>query len=279
MSWILWLLTTSWLAACGRLEFDALVPAPPGGPPDTATPDAAMPDTAMADAPPDNPPEPAPNLEVATALALNTQCGDASGMPAQLEVTNRGTADLVISSASVPGASPFRVTQVPPRIAPGATAMITVVPPMAIVGTDRAGTTFDDTLTLRTNAGDRRVALVATVTGANIDLQMPAGATTLQFTAASGCPAPQTVVVTNTGTAAITIDQLAANGVAFSGFSGGSIGAGTSKTTTVRPFTNGACAAVGMLGYQAASGASGLCVTTEFQVTLSIMSSSSCFCS
>jgi hypothetical protein len=117
------------------------------------------------------------------------------------------------------------------------------------------------------------------VIGANIDLQMPAGATALQFTAASGCPAPQTVVVKNTGNAAITIDQLAANGVAFSGFSGGSIAAGASMTTTVRAFTMSSCAAVGTLGYHAASGAPELCATTELEVTLSIMSSSSCFCS
>lgn len=282
MSSILWLFTASWLASCGRLEFDALVPsssgdladAPLGEPPADATPADAVPT--------DIAPAPAAALEVADTLALTTQCGaNPSTAPTQLAVKNTGTADLVIDSASLPTDSKFRLTLIPTQIAPGATAMITVVPPMAVVGTDRANAQFSETLTLKTNAGDRAIALTASVLGANIDLQTPAGATALSFIASSGCPAPQNVVVKNTGNASINIDALVANGVAFSGFSGGAIPPGATRTTMVRPFTVGQCAASGTLGYEPASGASGLCATTVLQVTLSLSSSSgaSCFCS
>jgi hypothetical protein len=283
VSWFLWLLTSSWLAACGRFEFDALGSAPPGDPPGTPPGDppgdAPPGDAPPGDAPPDNADNtPAPVLQVATMLALDALCGvPPDTIPVQLAVTNTGTADLVIDSATVPDASEFGVSPGPTQIAPGATEMITVRPPRADIGTHRAGTMVTDTLTLQTNAGTREVALVATVVGANIDLQMPAGATELRFTSSSDCPAPQTVVVRNTGNAAITIDQLVANGVAFSGFSGGSIARGTSVTTAVRPFTTSECAASGRLVYEAASG---LCATTELDVTLDITgSSSSCFCS
>jgi hypothetical protein len=274
VSWVLWQLTATWLAGCGRFDFDPLSSSKAGELSDAAVADVAVP----ADAPPDIAPL-TPALQVPPTLALNTLCGgDPNTTPALLEVTNTGTADLVIDSATLPGTSRFKLGQVPPRIAPGATEKITVVPPGATIGTDRATAVFDETLTLATNAGTRTVALVATVQGANVDLQMPAGVTQLLLSASSGCPA-RDVVVKNTGTTAITIDQLAANGVAFSGFSGGAIAPGASQTTTVRAFTNGACAASGTLAYQAASGASGLCATTVLEVTLNIMSSSSCFCS
>jgi hypothetical protein len=277
VSWVLWQLTATWLVGCGRFDFDALSSSKPSELPDAPIADVAVPaDAPPADAPPDTPP-PTPALQVPPTLALNTLCGgDPNNTPALLEVTNTGTADLVIDSATLPGTSRFKLGQVPPRIAPGATGKITVVPPVATVGTDRATAVFDETLTLATNAGTRTVALVATVQGANVDLQMPAGVTQLMF---SSCSSPQTVTVKNTGTTSITIGQLAASDAAFSGFSGGTIAPGASQTTMVRAFTNGACAASGTLAYQAASGASGLCTTTVLQVTLNIMSSSSCFCS
>lgn len=281
ISTILWLLTTSWLAACGRFEFDPIKLGAPGGTPD-ASADAPPDDARPGDAPPGN--LPAPVLEVVAMRALDTLCGsDPNDTPAQIEVSNSGTADLVITSATVPAASRFKVTQVPSRIAPGATEKITVIPPMAVVGTDRASTTFEDTLALRTSAGDRDIALVATVVGANIDLEMPAGATELLFAASSGCPGPQTVVVRNTGNAAgATVAAYGSSDAptfGLGGFSGGSIPAGATRTTTLRALTSGECAASGVFAYDAPPGPSNLCTTTTLQVTLDITSGSSCFCS
>src|SRR4051812_16654179 len=220
VSWILWQLTATWLVGCGRFDFDPLSLSRPGELADAPIADAAEPP----DATPDSAPPLAPALQVAPTLALTTLCGgDPTNTSAQLDITNTGTADLVINSATLAAASKFKLGQVPPRIAPGATETITVVPPMATVGTDRATSVFDDTLTLQTNAGTHTVALAATVQGANVDLTMPAGATQLLLSSSSGCPAQQTVVVKNTGTTAITIDQLVANGAAFGGFSGGAI--------------------------------------------------------
>jgi hypothetical protein len=286
---VLWLLTTVWLAACGRLGFDELgdgagkpLPDAPIAPDDgqiavadAATPDAPGPPDAPPDAPPDTPPA-APKLEVASSLALVTTCG-AAPAERELVVTNTGTAELTIASATATNA--FAVTSGPTAIAAGDSATFTIAPPMAVVGTDRGGASKTGTLTLMTNAGTQTVALQATVQGANIAVS----AANVAFTATNGsCPAPRTVTISNTGNTSIAIEQLFASGVTLSGFTGGTIDANSSTSVTIEPARCGAASTA--LAFDAASGASGdnaLCVTATVNITLNIAASSSsgCACS
>lgn len=285
-SQVLWLLTMAWLAGCGRLGFDPFEHEPPGQSPDAPVAgDAAQiafedapggrDAPVIHDAPPDTPPA-VPQIEVAANLALTTTCG-ATPVATTLVVKNTGTADLTFTSSTASGA--FSVTNAPSVIAPGAMATLGVVPPAAVVGTDRGGATKQGTLTLTTNAGTKTVALVATVAGANIDNNQA----NLAFTATDGsCPVPRSVTIRNSGTTAVTLNQLAASGVAFTGFTGGTLNAGMSAIVTVRPTicTSGAGTSA-VIAFTASSGASGLCVTTPVNVTLSIAASSTsgCACS
>lgn len=258
LSQVLWSLTTAWLAACGRLDFDA---------------------GAASDAP--GAAAPAPHIEVAPALSMTTTCGVAPAATA-LVVKNTGSAALVITRATTTG--PFTVDQVPAPIAPGEMATIGVKPPRAVVGTDRAGQVLQaETLTLETNAGTWMVRLDATVVGANVDLVLPPGATSLAFKSSSGCPAPQDILVMNSGNldVGIGVSIMPPSVVAVSGFSGGPLTLGRLELTSFRPLTNSACAASGVMRYQMSSGASGLCTPPiiDINVTLNITGSSTCACS
>jgi hypothetical protein len=279
-SQVLWLLTTVWLAACGRLGFDELgggVSKPlPDAPiaPDGQTADALTPD-----APPDatlDGPVAAPNIEVASSLALVTTCG-AAPAESELVVTNTGTAELTIASATATNA--FAVTSGPTAIAAGDSATFAIAPPMAVVGTDRGGTSKTGTLTLMTNAGTRTVQLAAAVQGANLAVSV----TDIAFVASDGsCPGPRTVTISNTGNTSVAIDPLPADGVTLSGFTGGTIDANSSTSVTIDPSRCGRSSTV--LPFDAASGSSSdnaVCVTATVNITLNITASSTsgCACS
>jgi len=281
--------TTVWLAACGRLGFDELgggvakpLPDAPIAPDDgqigvadAATPDALVPVDAPPDAPPDGPPA-APRLEVASSLALVTTCG-AAPAESELVVTNTGTAELTIASATATNA--FEVISGPTAIAAGDSATFTIAPPMAVVGTDRGGASKTGTLTLTTNAGTQIVQLQATVQGANVAVS----AANVAFNAANGtCPGPRTVTISNTGNTSVVLGQLFASGVTLSGFTGGTLDANSSTSVTLQPSRCGASSTV--LALDAASGSSGnnaLCVSATINVTLNIAASSTsgCACS
>lgn len=278
---MLWLLTTVWLAACGRLGFDELgggvskpLPDAPLAPDDgqIVVADALTPD-APPDAPPDGPPA-APKVEVASSLALVTTCG-AAPAESELVVANTGTAELTIASATATNG--FQVTSATDAIAAGDSATFTIAPPMAVVGTDRGGAIKTGTLTLTTNAGTHTVALEATVQGANITVSVA----TVAFTATNGttCPAPRTVTISNTGNTSVAIEQLFASGVTLSGFTGGTIDANSSTSVTIQPAICGASSTV--LALDAASGSSGdnaVCVTATVNITLNIAASSTSGC-
>jgi hypothetical protein len=281
---VLWLLTTTWLAACGRLGFDV-----DHGGLGNGLPDAPAPGTAI-DAAIDAPAGPA--VAVAAMPSITTACGSA---PKAFLITlkNPGDQELVIDGADVMTTAPTQgnvfsvpAAQFPVRIAPGAMGTLAVAPPRAVVGTDRANKTKSGMLTLHTNAAvaPGAIAIDALITGANLDL-MPAGTSNLTFTNTSGdCPLFQTLTVKNTGTDPITVAQLSASGVASAGFSGGVIAPGQTMMTDFRPFTSSECAVSGVLSYDASSGASGpgLCTApVVVNVTLDITGSpaSSCSCS
>jgi hypothetical protein len=280
---VLWLLTTTWLAGCGRLGFDVDHGGPGNGLPDAPAPDPAI--DAAIDAPA------GPAIAVAAMPAITTACGSA---PKAFLITlnNPGDQELVIDSADVMTTAPTQgnvfsvpAAQFPVKIAPGGTGTLAVAPPRAVVGTDRANKTKTGMLTLHTNTAvaPAAIALDALITGANLDL-MPAGTSSLTFTNTSGdCPGPQTLKVKNSGTDPITVAQLSASGITSAGFSGGALAPGQTMTTDFRPFTSSECAVSGVLSYDASGGSgTGLCTApVVVNVTLDITgsSTSSCSCS
>jgi hypothetical protein len=276
-SQVLWLLTATWVTGCGRIGFDLNDPPPPVG----ELPDAPV-------VAPDSPVGPA--VTVTAMPSITTACGSAPQM-FMITLANTGDQELIIDSVTVDTTSPTQgkvfsapAAQFPLQIAPGATGTLQVIPPRAVVGTDRGNTTKSGMLTLHTNAAvaPAPIALDALIVGANLDITMPISAN-LTFRSTDGsCPAPQTVKVQNTGTSGVAIQRLTAAGIAVdSGFSGGTIAKNQTVTTSFRPFTASQCAISGVLSYDVSSGVAGLCTSPAvLNVTLDIQgSSSSCFCS
>jgi hypothetical protein len=269
------LLTATWIAGCGRFDLDGLgqSAAPPIDAPGVGVGgDAGL--IADIDAAP-----PAPQLSVTPMLAFATPCG-ASPVAAPLMITNTGTAGLKINSGTFDNELFSLVDSFPPEIAPGESVMINIMPPMAVVGTDRGGLQKTATLTLETNAGTQAVMLIANIKGANIDVS----AQTVSFRATNGsCPVPQTITITNSGTDMVAFFATATSGVAFASASSWTVQASGSTTMTLRPTICGS--ASGFVSFElggSGSGASGaLCSATPVTVTLQIAtnSGSGCACS
>ncbi|MBC7975829.1 MAG: hypothetical protein H7138_12705, partial [Myxococcales bacterium] len=235
------------------------------------------------------PPLTSPVAVVASTLTATAECGVATPPAVDLMISNSGTADLVIRSAMVEGG--FTVaTALPVTVAPGAQRALSIVPPAAVIGTDRGGGTKTGTLTLVTNEiamGERTVELTANVLGANLAFTDEAGAAiVLAFAGTSGaCPVSKTVFVRNTGTSTLTLGAASASAFAFSaysgafgGFSGGTLAPGAFVTQEIRPVTDVACTGSGPVTY-AVSGtvcsAPNAAVVGAFNIT----GASSCFCS
>jgi hypothetical protein len=308
---LLWLLTTAWIAACGRVSFDPLsqaglfldageldatgtghldavtIPAPdaPGTPaPDgPGTPPADGPGTPTQDAaaPVDTAPPPAPKIEVPPTLAFAPVCG-ANPVDQLLTVKNIGTADLEITSATLAANDPnFQVIDVQTPIAPNQTGTITLQPRMATIGNDRSGGTFKSTLTLETNAETVLVSLEATVEGANVDNKVN-GVVNITGGGAT-CPAAVGVQITNNGSSGVTLNQLVASGISITGFSGGTLNAGASTIINVRPTScTGNSTTSTVINFSANSGSTltALCAGQPITVNLQVAfnSTGGCAC-
>lgn len=271
------------MAGCGRLDLDGLgqSAAPPIDAPGVATGgDAgqiALTDSGL----PPPPPLPAPQLQVTPMLAFATPCG-ASPVAAPLMISNNGTADLKINSGTFDNPLFSLVDSFPPVIAPGGSATINIMPPMAVVGTDRGGEQKTAVLTLETNAGTQTVMLVANIKGANLDVAAP----NMLFRATTGsCPAAQNITVVNSGTEDVTFFGSTGSGLIFSGASVGSVASGASTAFTVRPTICGSTSSVVTFalinGGSGTSPSSVLCSATPVTVTLQIAltPTSGCACS
>ncbi len=90
---------------------------------------------------------------VAPMIALETRCGAASPAPVALAITNDGVEPLTVAAAQATGGFAV-VTPLPLVIAPGASAVVELRPPAAVIGTDRPGDTKTGLLTLTTNAAE-----------------------------------------------------------------------------------------------------------------------------
>jgi hypothetical protein len=280
---LLWMSTATWLAGCGRLWFQGPDKDPVGSLPD-APPmiDAAVVDAgadAAVDAPDDVAIASAPVMDVAPMLTTTVSCG-AAPQQASLTVTNKGNADLQITNATITGA-PFQLKAIPLMIAPGAMASFSILPPMAIVGTDLGGDVKHGTLKIESNAGNAMVDLEATILGANL-VMTPMPPQPLTFQGSSGaCPSSQQVSIQNMGNSTASVDANVTGpfGFGFSSSSDRVLSPGETLIIDVHVVTSSACSGSGSVGFIGTS--SSICqISGQANATYNILGSSSgCSCS
>ena len=292
---VLWLVTSAWLVGCGRIGFGAqegdpqppLADAPAGGVPDAAsTPSDALvvidAPVAIDAAPPIDSSIPAGTPGIAFVIPhMTTTCG-AGASQVTATVSNPGTADLVVSNITLAAGEAFQVTGAfPMTIAPNASAMFVITALPAVVGTDRGGQIKSDTLVIDANATTTPVTIETTVTGANIDVTVPASAQ-LAFSDSSGqCPAPQPATIKNSGNATVTVALVVPAGFANAESSSAVVAAGGVMTRSIRPVTNSACSGAGTILYLVSGpscGSSGG-LSATLGATFNISGTSSCMCS
>jgi len=276
---LLWISTSTWLAGCGRLWFQGPDKDPAGSVPDAPLIEPAIDAAtdAAVDAPDDVAIASAPVLDVAPSLTTTVSCGVAP-QQTSLMVTNKGNADLEITNATVTGAA-FQLKSVPVMIAPGAMASFSILPPMAIVGTDLGGDVKRGTLKIESNAGNAMVDLEATIFGANLVMTTPQP---FSFQGSSGaCPSAQQVSIQNMGNSTASVEPHLAGpfGFGFSSSSDRVLLPGETMIIDVRVVTSSACSGSGTVGFTASSGP--ICaITGQAPATYNILGSSSgCFCS
>ncbi|HSR98042.1 MAG TPA: hypothetical protein VLM79_13370 [Kofleriaceae bacterium] len=281
---LLWMSTSTWLGGCGRLWFQgpdkdsvgSLPDAPPMIDAAVAGIDAAV--DAAADAPDDVAIASAPILDVAPTLSTTVSCGSAP-QQASLVVTNKGNAALEITNATITGAA-FQLKSTPVMIAPGAMGSFSILPPMAVVGTDLGGDVKHGMLKIESNAGIAMVDLEATVFGANLVMTAPQP---LTFQGSSGaCPAPQSVSIQNMGNSAATVGPALTGPFGFSPSSSADtlLLPGETLIIDVHVVTSSACTGAGTVGFAPSSGDPICAITSPSSASYNILgSSSSCFCS
>jgi len=223
-----------------------------------------------------------PLAQVAQILELDTECGVLAPMTGSLTIANDGTEDLEITSASTTGGFSI-VTALPVTIAPGDSAALDIAPPLAVIGTDRAGDRRTGQLTLVTNehVGARhQVTLGATVIGAELTVTGPGGAPlSLDLTATGGgCPTTS-FVVNNTGNEAIGVSVQGSQGLIAGGITSGIVEANSSLSFTVKAMTMSACSGTGSVLVATTSSTTCTAAPTVMAGTFTITGATTCFCS
>lgn len=138
------------------------------------------------------------NVAVGTTASLN------------ITLTNTGSANLIVSQASVSG-SAFLLTGLatPLTVAPGQSSSST------IKFSPQAAGPSTGTISFTTNATSSVVSLP--VSGSGVQGQLSIGSTSLNFGSVFvGSSSSQTVTLTNSGTADVTISQVHVTGAGFS---------------------------------------------------------------
>jgi hypothetical protein len=301
---VLWLVTSAWLAGCGRLGFGALqddpgkplADGPVAGPDAAATSgDAAPPSadaTPMVDAAPIVDTAPITDSIAAGAPGfsfdippITTTCGaGATTVPAT--VSNPGTADLLITSITPASGDPFQVAQdmFPIKLRPSESATIQITALPAVLGTDRGGAVKSGTLLIVANVPTTSVPVSTTIMGANIDVTLPQPPPPLlDFEGSSGsCPAPQPARIQNTGNLPATVSVQVLGPFAMAGSSGATLAINGVMTRNFRPSTGSACMGAGVIEYQVTAGATcnsgAIVASVDAQFNIS-GASSTCFCS
>lgn len=289
-SQVLWILTTTWLAACGRIGFgDGANRGGPGdggvgsGPPNDAvvsTPDATgspTPDAPSIDAAPLG-----PIASVSVAGAMSTTCG--GGRVAQtITIKNVGDQDLKLSNLVVSADFTSTPATTTATVAPGTSTTFTVRPRTAVVGSDVAsdfgGMKLTGTFDVDTNTAlSVHRDLAADIIGANIEItdlsNGDIGNLNLIIPVDPGtCPAPQSLSYQITGVSSANI-QLDGGGLfVFSGFSGGTMTSNSGVTTSVTPTAGNDCTQLATIQLSGASGAN-VCHEAIVSVTYDFSSGS-----
>jgi hypothetical protein len=243
MPWVatlLWSLAAAGSAACGRIGFD------------------------------DEP------FLVETPPGAEARCGQAA---ATIAVAITNTADALIEiDANATGGFTIE-TALPLAIAAGATELLSVRAPVAVIGTDIPGTVKVGTLEIRAGDATRTYPLTSTVVGASLELTDENGTPlSLAFDSDVTCPAPVTARLVNTGTTTAIIAFIATPRVAVDGFSDGPLAPGASMTFSLRPVTASSCTGSFELSFTATGD---VCDTVPAVLPgdFSINGSSSCSCS
>lgn len=267
---VLWLVTSTWLAGCGRIGFGE---ADHGDDNPLADAPIAI-DAAVIKGP--------PVVMVTPPGVQKSTCGDAAGS-AQVRVQNTGETDLVITSVSTRDGVFHAELAGPLTIGPNSDAMIDVTVPAAVIGTDVGGDLKTDQLQFQANVAIDPIELVTKVMGANLVVVTPAPPASLVFTGTSGaCPIPRAATLRNVGNMPVTMTISPPANFAFGGASSASMAGGASTVVSLRPFTTSACSGVGTIQYQITGspncGASGT-VGTTLRATYTITGASTCFCS
>ena len=270
---VLWLVTSAWLAGCGRIGFGE---ADHGGGP-------ALPDAPDIDAPAVIKGPPA--AMVAVPQGLQSVCGDQK-TTAMASVMNTGETDLVITKIAARDGVFGVNAALPLTIKPGEQASVELIVPAAVLGTDIGGHDKQDVLQFTANVAIADVDVATKVMGANLQVIVPAAPAPLTFTGTSGlCPNQKSVTIRNAGNMAATMTTVMPATFVMSGASSASMAAGASTTISVRPFSldTGACSGVGVIEYElsgAPNCSSSTTTGTALNATYTISpGGSSCFCS
>jgi hypothetical protein len=289
-SQVLWILTTVWLAACGRIGFGAGDNGGSGGVPDAGGIGSKPPGDGAVnapDAPTAPPPDSAPigpQIAVIAPGTMQTFCGG-STPPGTLAIQNIGDQDLQVSNILTTNGFTNESKITSATIKPGQTTTLSILPPKAIVGTDLGGAEKTGMVQLTTNVPDApsmQVPLTATVVGANITITAVTNGVpkNLVFEASSGsCPASQSVTFQIDHVIPGTLIPIKQTGLFnLGGFPGGTVQGDTQETTVVSVASGNTCVSGGSVSF--GTGANGICKIDTTAVTFHFASgSTSCFCS
>lgn len=214
-----------------------------------------------------------------TELALTSTCGQPAA-PSLLIITNDRDTPLVIHAAAATGG--FGVTTpLPLTISPGADGELAIVPPLAVIGTDRSGTIKTGVLSLSTDepaTPTRTIDLRTTVMGAELEIRDGLGQPVdLTFSAAGTCPPATAMFLHNVGSLPMSVDIATPSRFALSS-SSASIDAGSSAYIDVRPYTTASCVGSEVLSYTVTGE---VCATTPavLQAAFDITGLGTCACS
>ncbi|MEZ4400182.1 MAG: hypothetical protein R3B06_09195 [Kofleriaceae bacterium] len=221
-------------------------------------------------------------LTYAATLTMSATCGGAT-TAGTLTITNTSAATVTITDITATGG--FSPIFKPTTIDAGLSITIDVVPPDAVIGTDRGGDMVTGTLTIASDAAGAlpTVALTSVVHGANLGFVDAAGNPISQLaltSATAECPTPATVYIKNTGNETAQLFQSGASNFSTGGFMPSSdVAPGATVTQDIRVLTFGGCTASETVVYNVVSGPSCDSGAPGLPVTFNIAGSSSCFCS
>lgn len=201
-----------------------------------------------------------PAILIPGQVTFSVFCGATTApTPVKFQVTNSGSRPLEVSSATATGG--FVVTaSLPDTVQPGASIVVEIKPPAAVVGTDRVGQAKRGTLTVTSNdpAGPREISLFADVKGAAPSFEDVDGKAITKIDLRSpntDCPAPVEFRVKNGGERPLTIGEITgAYNVTLVGKEDTTIGPGESLALRVNPDMSVECSASGTVTFPLTGG-------------------------